>query len=68
MNDMLVAPDPRTRNAVRRLLVAVDRSVEANREIEKARAALERESNRKLRLCGVSDDGGEGGDSHRFPS
>jgi hypothetical protein len=56
MNEMLVAPDPRTRKAVRRLLIAVDRSVEANREVEKARAALERESSRSLRLCGVSDE------------
>jgi hypothetical protein len=56
MNEMLVAPDPRTRNAVRRLLIAVDRSVEANREVEKARAALERESSRSLRLCGVEQE------------
>jgi hypothetical protein len=51
--------DRRTRAAVQRLFVALDRSVEASREVERARAALERESNRKLRLVGVPDDGGE---------
>jgi hypothetical protein len=56
MNESLAPPDRRTCSAVRRLLVAVDRSVEAVREVEKARAALERESTRSLRLYCVPDD------------
>jgi hypothetical protein len=50
MQGAAVTVDRRTQSAVRRLLVAVDRSVEAAREVEKARAALDRVSERPLRL------------------
>ena len=41
---------------VRRLLVAVGRSVEAAREVEAARAALEQASRPALHLVGAVDD------------
>jgi hypothetical protein len=52
--------DHGSRSAVRRLLIAVDRSLAAAREVQQARAALERESSRGLRLCGVPDEREDG--------
>ena len=46
----------RARDAARRLFDALDRHARTGREVERARAALDRATERRLRLCGVPDE------------
>jgi hypothetical protein len=56
MSDPLAPESRNVRRAVRRLLDAVDRAMAASREVEAARAALERASQRTtLRLRGEQE-------------